>query len=158
MSDEAFSYPAFSPSIAVNDAPAAIAFYQRAFGATERYRLVDSASGQIGHAELMIHGFLLMLSEEMPEWNKSPKTLGGTTVKFALIVDNADQAIATAIDAGASELMPATDQFYGFRSGTVRDPFGHEWLIQHETEKVPVEEMQRRWDAMVGDCNKQREP
>jgi PhnB protein len=96
----------------------------------------------------MINDHLLMLSEEMPEWNKSPQTLGGTTVKFSLIVDNADEAFAKAIDAGATELMPLTDQFYGFRCGNVRDPYGHEWMIQHQTEKVSPEEMQRRWDAM----------
>jgi len=155
MSDQELSYPPFSPSIAVIDAPAAIDFYQRAFGATERYRLTDSTSGKIGHAELYINGHLLMISEEMPDWNKSPQTLGGTTVKFSLIVDNADQAFAQAVEAGATALMPPTDQFYGFRSGTVRDPFGHEWLLQHETEKVSPEEMQRRWDAMLcGDCEK----
>ncbi|MCL4105633.1 UNVERIFIED_CONTAM: hypothetical protein GTU68_023700 [Idotea baltica] len=148
MSEQDLTYPTFSPSIAVIDAPAAIDFYQRAFGATERYRLVDSASGKIGHAELVINDHLLMLSEEMPEWNKSPETMGGTTVKFSLIVDNADEAFAKAIEAGATELMPLTDQFYGFRCGNVRDPYGHEWMIQHETEKVSPEEMQRRWDAM----------
>ena len=144
-----YTYPPFSSSIAVNGAEAAIEFYQSAFGATERYRLVDPESGKIGHAELLIADTLLMLAEEMPEWNKSPITLGGTTVKFSLIVDNADQGIERAVAAGATLLMPATGMFYGFRSGTVKDPYGHEWLIQHETEKVSPEEMQRRWDAMV---------
>lgn len=147
------TYPPFSPSIAVINAPEAIDFYVRAFGAVERYRLIDSASGKIGHAELLINDSLLMLCEEMPEWNKSPQTLGATTVKFSLIVDNADKAFGKAIEAGATELMPLTDQFYGFRCGNVRDPYGHEWMIQHETEKVSPEEMQKRWDEMTKDCS-----
>ncbi|MGJ8644455.1 MAG: VOC family protein [Luteolibacter sp.] len=147
-----FSYPTFCPSFAVNDAPAAIGYYKKVFGATERYRLVDSSSGQVGHAELLIGDCLFMLCEEMPEWNKTPKTLGGTTVKFSLIVENADETIASAIAAGATETLPVSDQFYGFRSGNVRDPFGHEWMIQHIVEEVSPEEMQHRWDAMVKTC------
>ena len=144
-----YSYPPFSASIAVNDAETAIEFYKAAFGATERYRLTDPESGKIGHAELLIADTLLMLAEETPEWNQSPKTLEGTTVKFSLIVENADEGIELALSAGATLLMPATDMFYGFRSGTIEDPYGHQWLIQHEIEKVSPEEMQRRWEQMV---------
>lgn len=151
------TYPRLTPTIAVHNAPAAIEFYQSVFGASERYRLVDSASGQIVHAELLFGDSLLMLCEEMPEWNKTPQTLGGTTARFSLIVENADQTIAQAIAEGATETMPATDQFYGFRSGNIRDPFGHEWMIQHPVEKVSPEEMQKRWDAMFAqgpECGK----
>lgn len=146
------AYPSFSPYITVHDATQAITFYHAAFGATERFRLADKSSGKIGHAELDLQGSLLMLSDENPAWNKSPQTLGGTPVKFCLMVENADAAIAKAVAAGATPLMPASDQFYGFRSGSVRDPFGHEWMLQHEIEKVSPEEMQKRWDAMLGKC------
>ena len=98
-----------------------------------------------------------MLSDENPAWNKSPQTLGGTPVKFSLMVENADAAIAKAVAAGATPLMPATDMFYGFRSGSVRDPFGHEWMLQHEIEKVSPEEMQKRWSAMTGNCQSVKE-
>ncbi|MDP1586877.1 MAG: VOC family protein [Prosthecobacter sp.] len=152
MSTTTPDYPAFSPYIAVQDAVKAITFYQEAFGATERFRLVDSASGKIGHAELTLKDGMLMLSEENPAWNKSPQTLGGTTVKFCLMVENADAAIERAVKAGATVLMPPGDQFYGFRSGSIRDPFGHEWMLQHEIEKVTPEEMQKRWDAMIENC------
>lgn len=142
-------YPILSPYITVVDAPKAIDFYQQAFHAIELYRLVDSSSGQIGHAELHILGSLIMLSEENPAWNRSPHTLGGTPFKLCLMVDDPDAWIERAEKAGATVLMPAKDQFYGFRCGSVRDPFGHEWMLQKEIEKVSPEEMQRRWDAMV---------
>lgn len=144
-----FSYPSLNPTIAVHDAPAAIEFYKSVFGATERYRLVDPSSGQIVHAELLMGDSLLMLCEEMPEWNKTPRTLGGTTVRFSMHVKDADQTIARAITAGATETMPASNQFYGFRSGNIRDPFGHEWMIQHQLEEVPPDEMQKRWNSMT---------
>lgn len=151
------AYPSFSPYITVHNAEEAIAFYHAAFGATERFRLADASSGKIGHAELDLQGSLLMLSDENPAWNKSLQTLGGTPVKFCLMVENADAAIAKAVAAGATPLMPASDQFYGFRSGSVRDPFGHEWMLQHEIEKVSPEEMQKRWDAMLGKCSSSEE-
>lgn len=145
-------YPAFSPYITVQDAAKAIAFYQEAFGATERFRLVDASTGKVGHAELNLQGGLLMLSDENPAWNKSPQTLGGTPVKFCLMVENADAAVAKAAAAGATVIMPAADMFYGFRTGSVSDPFGHIWLLQHEIEKMSPEEMQKRWDAMTEKC------
>ncbi len=146
-------YPPLSPYLTVVDAAKAITFYQQAFGAVERFRLLDRKTGAIGHAELFIQGSLIMLSEENPAWNKSPQTLGGTPFKLCLMVDDVDAAIEKAAAAGATVTMPAQDQFYGFRCGSVRDPFGHEWMLQREIEKVAPEEMQRRWDAMLEDCS-----
>lgn len=143
------SYPPLSPYLAVQGAADAIEFYQRAFGATERYRLIDSASGQVGHAELTINGTLLMLSEENPAWNQSAQTLGGCPIKLSLMVEDVDATLERAVAAGAEVLMPASDQFYGFRSGTVRDPFGYIWMIERQIEQVSPEEIQRRWDEMV---------
>ena len=143
-------YPPSSPYLTVKDAARAIEFYTAAFGATELYRLIDGATGLIGHAEIMINGSHFMLSEENPAWGrKSPSTLGDTPVTFCLVVENADAAVARASAAGATVEMPPADMFYGFRSGAIRDPFGHRWMIQHEIEKVSPEEMQKRWDAMV---------
>lgn len=146
-------YPPIIASIAAPGAEAAIEFYKSAFGAIERYRLVDSSSGKIGHCELSLNGGMIMVSEENLDWNKSPKTLGGTTVKFILMVDSADDAFGKAVAAGATSLMPVSDQFYGYRSGTVRDPSSYEWLLQHLVEEVSPEEMQRRWDAMGSKCD-----
>ena len=151
MKSPAHDYPPIIASIAVPGAEAAIEFYKSAFGATERYRLVDSASGKIGHSELNLNGSMLMVSEEDPKWNKSPKTLGGTSVRFILMVENADAAFGKALAAGATPLMPVGDQFYGYRMGIVKDPFGHEWMLQHVVEEVSPEEMQRRWDEMLED-------
>lgn len=153
MSTPETEYPVLSPYLSVRDAALAIDFYQAAFGATKRYWLTDKKSGKVVHAELLIQGSLIMLAEENPQWgNKSPATLGGTPVTFCLMVENADVALNRAVEAGASVLMPVADQFYGFRSGSVSDPFGHQWMLQHEIEKVSPEEMQKRWDAMAGEC------
>lgn len=152
MTSEVYTYPALTAAIAVNDAPKAIEFYEKVFGAKERYRLCNPVSGQIGHAELLFGEIVLMLSEEMPAWNKSPQTLEGTTVKLSLIVESADEVVAKALQSGATELRPVGDEFYGFRSGTIRDPFGHEWMIQHQIEDVSPEEMQIRWENMVKNC------
>lgn len=149
------STPAYPPLISylgVKDAAKAIAFYQAAFGAKEVYRLTDSASGQIGHAELELNGSMIMLSDEFPGFNTTPHALGGTPVKFCLMVENADAAFDRAVAAGAEVLRPVTDEFYGYRCGTLRDPFGHEWMVQHEIEKVSPTEMQKRWDDMVKNC------
>jgi PhnB protein len=144
------SYPPFSPYITVKGANAAIEFYKTAFGATELFRLTDPSTGSIGHAELLLSGSLLMLADENLEWgNKSPQTLAGTPVQLCLIVENADAVVERARAAGATVERPPTDMFYGFRSASVRDPFGHQWMIQHEIEKVSHEEMQKRWAAML---------
>ena len=93
-----------------------------------------------------------MLSDEFPEYGiQGPQTLGGTTLSIHLHVDDADAMIRRAVAAGATIVRPAADQFYGERSGTLRDPFGHEWNVGHEIEKVTTEEMQRRYDAMLKD-------
>lgn len=126
----------------------AIAFYERAFSAKEKFRLVEP-SGKIGHAELDFGKTTVMISEEYPDFGiVGPESLGGTTMCIHLHVDDADAMIERALDAGATLVRPAKDQFYGERSGTVRDPFGHEWLLGHEIEKVSVEEMQRRYTKM----------
>jgi uncharacterized glyoxalase superfamily protein PhnB len=135
--------------IRVKDAPKAIEFYKRAFGATEKFRLAEP-SGRIGHAELDFDGTTLMLSDEFPEYGfKGPQAIGGTTFSIHLHVDDADALIARAVAAGATLVRPPQDQFYGERSGMVRDPFGHEWNIGHHIEDVPTDEMQRRYDDLL---------
>ena len=132
----------------VADAARAIEFYRQAFGATEKFRLTEPG-GRLGHAELLFGAATLMISDEFPEYGiKGPHTVGGTSVTMHLHVDNADTLIQRAIDAGATLDMAPTDQFYGERSGSVRDPFGHRWTIGHSIEAVTPEEMQRRYDAM----------
>jgi len=145
----AFSYPPVSPALVVNDGTAAIEFYKKAFGAEERYRLIDPETGKIGHAEITIKGVLIMLGEEYADMTKAPTTLGGTSVALGVMSTDAKTDFERAVNAGAEVVRPLQDQFYGHRSGRVRDPFGHEWIISEETEKLSPQEMQRRWDAMV---------
>lgn len=149
MTKPATQYPPLTPALAVQNAARAIDFYRAAFGAVELYRLIDPESGKVGHAELTINGSMIMLSDEYPTINKAPSTLGGTSVKLSLLVQSVDRFVERARVAGATVMSPPSDQFYGYRSASVRDPFGHEWMIQQEIEKVTPEEMQRRWDEMV---------
>jgi PhnB protein len=149
MNNFTTSYPSLIPALAVHDAAKAIAFYQKAFDATELYRLIDPESGKVGHAELLINGTMMMLADEYPAFNKAPQTLGGTAVKLSLMVDNVDASVARASNAGATIVRPPNDEFFGHRSATIRDPFGHEWMLQKEFEKVTPAEMQRRWDEMI---------
>jgi len=137
------------PYLHVNGAARAIAFYVEAFGAKENYRLSEP-SGRVGHAELDFGGTLVMLADEFPELGFTGPSEGRlTTVTLHLHVDDADAAIARAVAAGARVLRVPTTEFYGERSGRVRDPFGHEWSIGHEVEKVSPEEMQRRYTELL---------
>lgn len=129
------------------DPDAAIGFYKRAFGATEKFRLVEPG-GRIGHAELQLGPAVLMLSAEFPEYGiRAPVPGEPATFALHLHVDDADAVIARAVDAGAELVRPPQDHFYGERSGTVRDPYGYDWLIGHSIEDVDPAEMQRRYDA-----------
>ena len=135
----------------VKDAAKAIEFYVKAFGAREKFRLSEP-SGRIGHAELDFDGTTLMLADEFPEFGfNGPLTLGGTSVTIHLHVDDADEVIRRAVSAGAQIDTEPKDQFYGERSGCVRDPFGHRWNIGHSIEDVSADEMQRRYtETMKG--------
>ena len=137
------------PYLRVHDAAAAIAFYEEAFGAQELFRLQEPG-GRIGHAEVRIGPATIMLSDEYREHGISgPRTLGGTTFSLHLHVDDVDAAFARAVDAGAAVVRPLENHFYGERSGTVRDPFGHEWLLGGHIEDVTPEEMQRRYTELM---------
>jgi uncharacterized glyoxalase superfamily protein PhnB len=139
------------PYLRVKNAAKAIDFYQRALGATEKFRLTEP-SGRIGHAELAFGGATIMLSEEYPELGLvGPESIGATSVSIHLHVDDCDALIRQAVAEGAALLREPSDAFYGERSGTVRDPFGHEWLIGHSIEQVTPEEMQRRYDELMKD-------
>ena len=124
-------------------------FYKAAFGATELYRL-DGPNGTVGHAEMKIRDAVFMLADENPEWgNKSPESLGGTPTGLLLYVEDVDADVAQALAAGATVKMPVKDQFYGDRSGSVIDPFGHHWMLATHIEDVSPEEMNRRFQEMM---------
>lgn len=142
-------FTALTPSISMKGADKAIEFYKAAFGATQDVRL-DMPDGSIAHAELLINGGRIMLAEENPQFNMSPSTLGGTTVVLHLYVDDVDAVFKRAIELGATETMAIADQFYGDRSGRVKDPYGYVWVIATHIEDVPDEEMKRRFAEMCG--------
>lgn len=146
-------YSPVTPYLTVDDAARAIDFYKAAFDAQERMRLTDKDSGKIGHAELTIRGQIIMLADEFPGMNTSPKTLGGATTCFALMVPDTDAAYQRALDAGAVSIRPPENQFYGHRTALVRDPAGHQWSFQQEIEKLTDNEMQNRWDKVAGECS-----
>ena len=143
-------YPRVMPYLNVAGAADAIDFYCKVLGATERMRM-GGPDGATGHAEIEIGGSVIMLADESQEMgNKSPATLGGTPVSIMLYVEDADATYAAAIAAGASEIAPLEDKFYGDRSGMFKDPWGHEWTVASHVEDVSEEEMGRRMAEMMG--------
>ena len=135
--------------LCVPDAGKAIEFYSKVFGAREQLRLTEP-SGRIGHAELDFGAGTLMLADEFPEFGiTAPKPGSGASVTIHLHVDNADEVIDRAVEAGATLEMAPKDQFYGERSGCIRDPFGHRWNIGHQIESVSPGEMQRRYTDLL---------
>ena len=138
------NYPRVTPYLAVDGAAAAIDFYRDAFGATERMRMAGP-DGKIGHAEIDIEGGLIMLADESAAMNfRSPITICGSPVIIHMYVADVDAFFARATAAGAEALRPPTDQFYGDRSCTLKDPFGHAWSIATHVEDVSPAEMQKR--------------
>lgn len=137
-------YHTATPYLIVSGAAAAIEFYKQAFNATELFRMAGP-DGKIGHAEIKIGNSPIMLADEFPEMGaKSAKTLGGSPMFLMLYVENVDALAAQAVAAGAKEVRPVQNQFYGDRSGTFEDPFGLSWTLSTHVEDVPPEEMQRR--------------
>ena len=135
----------------LHDTKAAIDFYARAFGAKELFRLVEP-SGRVGHAEVKIGPVTIMLSDEYPEYNiKGPRSIGGTSVSIHIHASDVDRLFEQAVAAGATVVRPLQNQFYGERSGTVRDPFGHEWLLGGQIEELTPEEMQRRYTELFNE-------
>ncbi|MEW9677351.1 VOC family protein [Lentibacillus sp. L22] len=131
-----------TPYVIIKDATEAIAFYKKAFGATELVRLADN-SGRIQHAEIKIRDSQIMIVDEFPEYSimRSPQSLGGATMHIFLYVEDADALFAQAIDAGAKELVPVDNQPEGDRRGGLIDPFGHIWWVATHIEDVSLKEM-----------------
>ena len=140
-------YRSVTPYLAVKQAAEAIEFYRRAFGAKERMR-VPGPDGKIGHAELEIGDSVIMLADEFPEMDfRGPASLGGTSVTLHLYVPDVDASYSKATAAGAKPVRPVEDQFYGDRTGSVGDPFGHVWHIATHKEDLSPEELRRRAEA-----------
>ena len=141
-------YHSVTPYLSIKGAAEAIDFYKRAFGAAELFRLT-APSGVIGHAEIKIGDSSIMLADPCDESAfRSPQSLGGSSVGLHVYVENVDAQFAQAVDAGAKIIKPVQDQFYGDRTGTLEDPFGHVWFLATHKEDLSPEEIGRRAEAL----------
>ena len=139
-------YHSITPYLCINGAAQALEYYKKAFGATELFRMEHD--GKIGHAEMKIGDSPFMLADEFPEMGfVSPQTLGGSPVGIMIYVADVDAVFNKAIEEGAVEKKPLQDQFYGDRSGTLTDPFGHVWTVATHKEDVSPEEIDKRLAA-----------
>ena len=142
-------YHAVTPYLSVKGAASAIGFYKKAFAAKEIMR-TPAPGGAIGHAEIQIDDSHIMLADEYPDMNfRGPKSFGGTSVHIHLYVQDVDRVVKKAVAAGAKVLRPVTDQFYGDRSGSLEDPFGHVWHVATHIEDIPTKELKKRAAAMA---------
>ena len=142
-------YHSVTPYLIIKGAADAIEFYKKAFGATELFRMEHE--GKVGHAEIKIGDSPIMLSDEHSQLGyTSPTTLGGTPVSIMIYVDDVDTIFKQAIAAGGEQQKPVQDQFYGDRSGSLKDPFGHVWHVATHVEDVSPEEMDKRAAAAHG--------
>ena len=137
-------YHSVTPYLIIKGAAAALDYYKKAFNATELMR-IDGPNGTIGHAEIRIGDSVVMMADEFPQMGcLSPLTTGGVSVSLMIYVPNVDEVFAQAIRAGGIEKRAIQNQFYGDRSGTLVDPFGHMWTISTHVEDVPPDELARR--------------
>jgi PhnB protein len=136
-----------TPYLYVRNAAGAIEFYKNVFGATEIMRM-PGPDGRIMHAELRLGDSVVMLADENPHMGiMSPQTVGGFSAGMMLYVPNVDAVVQKAVENGAKALRPVKDQFYGDRSGSILDPFGHMWTVSTHVEDVAPEEMKKRMAA-----------
>jgi PhnB protein len=144
-------YPRVSPYLIVDDAAKAIDFYTQVLGGVERMRM-PAPQGRVGHAEISFGESVVMLADEFPDMEiRSAKSIGDTPVTIALYVQDVDATFQAALAAGAKEVRPVEDKFYGDRSGQLEDPWGQRWDIMTHVEDVsPDEMMTRMQQAMPG--------
>jgi PhnB protein len=143
-------YSSVNPYLIVKGAAKALEFYAKAFGAVERMRL-PMPGDRIGHCEFTIGGSVVMMADESPDMGAMAPQPGARPPAFLMIyVEDADAVFAKAMAAGAKEFRPMATQFYGDRSGTVIDPFGHYWTISTHVEDVSAAEMEKRMAKMFG--------
>jgi PhnB protein len=142
-------YHSITPYLMINGATEAIEFYRRAFGATQLFKL-DAPGGKIGHAEIQIGDSRIMMADDCGGESpfRNPQSSGGSPVGLHLYVENVDAVFAQAVSAGGTVIKPVQDQFYGDRTGALKDPFGHIWFLATHKEELSPEEIKQRAEAM----------
>ena len=134
-----------TPSLTVKNAEAALAFYQKIFGARVEGRPLRAPDGTILHAELVFGDMKVFVNDEHPEMGAhSPAHFGGTSVGLMLVVGDVDKTYAEAMAAGASSRMPPGDMFWGDRYAYIFDPFGHGWGLCAQKEQLTPEQIEER--------------
>jgi PhnB protein len=142
-------YHSVTPYLYIRGAAKAVEFYKKVFGAKEVLRMPGPA-GQIMHAELKIGDSMIMLSDEHPQMGAlSPESVGGSPMGLHVYVENVDAVVQKAVEAGAKLDRPVKDQFYGDRSGSLTDPFGHKWYVATHVEDIAPEELSKRAAAAM---------
>jgi PhnB protein len=137
-------YRTVTPHLYVKGGAEALEFYKKAFGAEEIMRF-PMPDGRLGHAEFRLGDSVIMMADEYPEMNvRGPKSLGGAGFSMALYVEDVDAFVQRAVAAGAKLTQPVQNKFYGDRTGTLEDPFGHVWNVATHIEDVSEEELRRR--------------
>ena len=137
-------YSVVAPYLIIPGAAKALEFYKQALGAKERMRL-EMPGGAVGHAEIQFGDSVVMLADEFPQMGAhGPAKYGGSPISLHLYVTDVDAVVAKAVSLGAKIARPVANQFYGDRSGTITDPFGHIWNIATHVENVSHEEVTRR--------------
>ncbi len=137
-------YRSITPYLCIKGAADAIEFYRKAFGATEVMRMAQP-DGRVGHAELQIGDSRVMLADEFPDMGfRGPHSFGGSPVHIHLYVEDVDAVVNRSVAAGAKVVRPVQDQFYGDRSGTIADPYGHVWHVATHKEDLSMDELRRR--------------
>ena len=150
-------YGTITPGLVVRNGAKAIEFYKKAFGAEERMRMPGPDGKSVMHAELKIGNSIFMLNDENPQWDSlSPETLKGTPCGFYLYVNDANAWQKRAIEAGAKEVMPVQDMFWGDKMGCVMDPFGHKWNIATHVRDLSMDEIKKGQEAWMKEMMSQK--
>ena len=150
-------YHSINTYLVVRNADKAIQFYKKALGAEERFRMHGPDGKTIMHADLKIGDSVFMLTEESKEMKAlSPESIGGSPVTMYVYVKDVDSIFNQAISEGATELKPVRDQFYGDRSGYLRDPFGHLWSIATHMKDLSPDELRKAGESFFEEMSKMK--
>jgi PhnB protein len=147
---------AVTPSLTIKNADAAIAFYEKIFGAKVSGQIMRGPNQGVMHAELLFGDMKIFVNDEFPEMGAhSPAHYGGTSVVLQLTVSDVDKTYADAVAAGAAGKMPPNDAFWGDRYAYIIDPFGHAWGLGAPKEILTPDQIKERSEQFFKEPCKQ---